>query len=336
MAKFDREKALKKQNKKVRKQLIYGMNHGLVYPYSDWLFDRLRPYSYGGFPASIMLLVDEMNNGRCYDRARLMQLAFDDARVVHADIESLRIICDPADGSSPEHAFVETKAFGGGREWVVDTTEGFIYDKKYYYKVEKPKVNHVFEKEQLMRDRDILDILASDFEKEKYVLPLTVPIIKKVIENSRCLTTHMYRDKIKKELDIFLKAIHYDEIEKEMHEDAKLMWKDPKKLDEKFGIVRDEHGREMSRNGVPNPYYKSLEDIKRDNEYFESIIHNEEKRKQYFAELVKKSEERWRGEYLELSELSKKRIEDILADPKKDFYLNYGYTKQGDEESEEK
>ena len=35
----------------------YGMKHGKVFPYPDQLFDRLRPFNVGGFPASILFYI---------------------------------------------------------------------------------------------------------------------------------------------------------------------------------------------------------------------------------------------------------------------------------------
>ena len=156
------------------KMLIKGMKANKVFSYPKELFDRLRPFCIGGFPASIMLFINEMCNGKCYDRAMLMQLAFKDATVVHADINSLR--CQK-DCISPEHAFVETKAFGGNRTWVIDTSIGLIYEKNFYYKIENPKINKVFTKEQCMQNPDIVDILASNFENDKYALPLYLSTI---------------------------------------------------------------------------------------------------------------------------------------------------------------
>ena len=151
---------LKKFEKKHTKMLVYGFKHGLVFPYPDALFDALRPYSLGGIPASIVLFDNELCNGKCYDRARLMSLAFADSTVVHADINSLR--AQTSDGS-PEHAFVETEEFGGGKTWVVDTSIGLVFDKDYYYKFEEPKVNHVFKKDTLMKDPMLNEIIANNF-----------------------------------------------------------------------------------------------------------------------------------------------------------------------------
>lgn len=308
---------LKKFEKRHTKMLVYGFKHNLVFPYPDKLFNALRPYCLGGLPASIVLFENELCNGKCYDRARLMSLAFDDATVVHANINSLRV---QNYGGSPEHAFVETKALGGGKTWVIDTSIGLIFDKDYYYKFEEPEINFVFTKNDLMKDPMLLDIIASDFEKDKYILPLTLPFVENAIKKSRHLGTVMYREKILTELDAFKKAINYDGIREEIDSDIKLMYKNPKSLDEKFGIVRDEYGREMSRNGVPNPYYYTKKELDESNDYLEKIKDEPEKQKEYWSNIINESIASSNEEYLKTQEIAMKRIETILENPNANFY----------------
>ena len=234
--------------------IFNGLKEGKVYPYPDELFDCLRAYSFGGgLPVSILLFITEMNNGHCYDRAMLMQLAFDKCRMVYADIESLR---QRYSEDEAEHAYIETDEFGGGKTWVVDTSTGLIYEKEYYDEFQKPKVNRVFTKEECMQSKDIQDILASDFEKDKWSLVLTLPMIEEGIKHSNNMGTIVYREKLQEEIAKLKEAINFDAMQKEVEEDMKLMRTDPAALDRKFQIVRDEYGREISRGGVKNPYYR--------------------------------------------------------------------------------
>ena len=53
---------------KHNKMLIYGIKNQKVFPYSDLVFNRLRPYQIGGMPVSILLFITEMNNGFCYKK----------------------------------------------------------------------------------------------------------------------------------------------------------------------------------------------------------------------------------------------------------------------------
>ena len=307
---------LAKQNK----MLIHGLKNGLIFPYPDALFDKLRPYHLAGLPISIMLLINELCNGYCYDRSMLMQLAFENCEVVHADIECLRIT---AGKEFAEHSFVETTDFGGEKTWVVDTSTGLVYDKDYYYKIEKPKINHRISKEQCMQSHYIQEIIASDFEKEKYTLPLCLPFIEKAITQSKHIGTVLYREKILTELENFKKAINYNSIVAEIENDVKLMRTDPAKLDEKFQIVRDHYGREISRNGEPNPYYISPEELDNTQSYLESIKDNEEKLSEYYSNLIRNSYNLMQSQTEQTSILAKQRLEKILENPTADFYSVY-------------
>ena len=308
---------LEKFEKKHTKMLLYGFKHNLIFPYPDSLFDALRPYSIGGFPASIALFVNELCNGHCYDKARTISLAVPDAKVIHADINSLRVLDD---GKNAEHAIVETNMFGGGKTWIIDTSIGLIFDKKYYYEFEQPTINHVFEKDFLMQDPMLHEIIAGNFENDKYILPLVVPMIEAAIKNSNHLHTVIYREKILSELELFKKAVGYDAIQAEIDNDVKLMYTNSKALDEKFGIVRDEYGMEISRNGVPNPYYYTREEMEASNAYYESIKNDPEKMKEYLTQIALKAYEETEKEMLETQKVAQERLEIILQNPTANFY----------------
>lgn len=310
----------KRKLARMNKMLMWGLKHKYVFPYPNELFDALRPYNLGGFPASITLLVNELCNGKCYDRAMLMSLAFSDSVVVHADIETLRITCGV---EHSEHAFVETKEFGRNRTWVVDTSMGLIYDKRFYYFMEKPKVNHTFTKEQLMESPFVQELIVDNFEQDKYALPIYLPFIETCVDKSNWLSTTVYREKIKEEIKRFKETIGYDAIRAEIDNDLAMLRKDPQYVDKRLGIVRDRFGREMSRNGVPNPYYVSPEQVIADEQYYESIKDDKEKREAYFSEIIADSSRRCLKENQILAERTKKRLEEILLSPTEDFYQRY-------------
>ena len=247
------EREIEELEQKHREWLIKGLKENKVFAFPDVLFDYLRPYSFGGLPVSILLLITEMNNGHCYDRAMLMQLAFDKCRMVYANTESLRIRYGE---EGAEHAYIETDEFGGGKTWVVDTSTGLIYEKEYFNEFEKPKVNRVFTKEECMQSKYIQDILASDFEKDKWSLVLTLPMIESAIKHSNNMGTIVYKEKLLEEIAKLKEVINFDAMQKEVKEDMQLMRTNPSALDKKFKIVRDKYGREISRDGVKNPYYQ--------------------------------------------------------------------------------
>ena len=313
--------------KHIDRMHYYGLKHNRIFPYPDQLFDLLRPYNMGGFPASILLFENELCNGHCYDRAMLMQLPFEDARVVHADIETLRV---SAGEDYAEHAFVETEAFGCGKTWVIDTSMGLIFDKDFYYRIERPKINRVFSKEECMRHPDIIENLAGDFEKDKYSLLLTLPLVESAIKASNHLGTVIYRERILKEIEKFKQDIKFDEMEAEVQADMQLLKSEKgasKKIDARLGIVRDEYGREISRNGVPNPYYKSREQIEAENAEYEAIKGDPEKEKEYFERLVADCVSDMEREFEANSTLAESRLKQIFANPNANYYELFGDSK---------
>jgi len=301
--------------------IYYGFRHNKIFPYPDELFDRLRPYNFGGFPASIALFNNEMCNGHCYDRAMLMQLPFEDAVVVHADIESLRITYGKEEAG---HAFVETKDFGGGKTWVIDTSIGLIFDKDYYYKMEKPTIKCVRTKEQCMQNPEIVEGLAINFDNDKFTLPITMPLIEQKIKNSNHIGTVLYRDKILKEIELFKDAIGYDSIRAEIDADMELLRKfgreGSKKIDERLGIVRDKYGREVSRNGVPNPYYHTVEEMEEMNREYEEAMKTPKPAEEWFNKMTEDVNKKTQEEYDAAKLIADSRLEEIHTNPTINYY----------------
>ena len=316
------EREIEELEQKHREWLIKGLKENKVFAFPDVLFDYLRPYSFGGLPVSILLLITEMNNGHCYDRAMLMQLAFDKCRMVYADIESLRIRYGE---ESAEHAYIETDEFGGGKTWVVDTSTGLIYEKEYFDEFEKPKVNCVFTKEECMQSKYIQDILASDFEKDKWSLVLTLPMIESAIKHSNNMGTIVYKEKLLEEIAKLKEVINFDAMQKEVKEDMQLMRTNPSALDKKFKIVRDKYGREISRDGVKNPYYqktnkkdlKSLLDDKKELE-LNSLV---------YEKMLKRNIKIHIKENLKTQKRASKQLKIIAQNPTQNVYEQKGKEK---------
>lgn len=316
------EREIEELEQKHKEWLIKGLKENKVFAFPDVLFDYLRPYSFGGLPVSILLLITEMNNGHCYDRAMLMQLAFDKCRMVYADIESLRIRYGE---ESAEHAYIETDEFGGGKTWVVDTSTGLIYEKEYFDEFEKPKVNRVFTKEECMQSKYIQDILASDFEKDKWSLVLTLPMIESAIKHSNNMGTIVYKEKLLEEIAKLKEVINFDAMQKEVKEDMQLMRTNPSALDKKFKIVRDKYGREISREGVKNPYYqktnkKDLKSILDDKKELElnSLV---------YEKMLKRNIKIHIKENLKTQKRASKQLKIIAQNPTQNVYEQKGKEK---------
>lgn len=213
--------------KKHKMLLIYGLRHGLIFPYDDELIGKLRNVYYGGIPASIILLSNGMSNGHSYDRALLMSRAFldeeDDVKLLYGDIDSLKLnpkfICD--DSRYADHCFVE-RITKDGRHLIYDTSCGFIFDKKIYWLMERPKLRHINNKESIRKfiENDE-DRYNEDIERDKYASPLILPMI----ENTFGIPTEFYSLKgielLQREIEHYKKQIKYDDVVKEIDQDMK-------------------------------------------------------------------------------------------------------------------
>ena len=213
--------------KRYKMLLIYGLQHGLIFPYDDELIGKLRNVYYGGIPASIILLSNGMSNGHCYDRALFMSRAFldeeDDVKLLYGDIDSLklnpRFISDSPHYA--DHCFVERIA-KDGRHLIYDTSCGFVFDKRMYWLMEKPKLRHTNSKESIRKfiDEDE-DRFPEDIERDKYASPLILPMI----ETTFGRPTEMYSlsgiELLQREINHFKEQIKYDDVVREIDEDMK-------------------------------------------------------------------------------------------------------------------
>ena len=213
--------------KKHKMLMIYGLQHGLIFPYDEELIQKLRNVYYGGIPASIILLSNGMSNGHCYDRALLMSRAFlndeDDVNLLYGDIDSLKL--NPNFISDfphyADHCFVE-RITKDGRHLIYDTSCGFIFDKKIYWLMENPKLRHTNSKESIRRFiEDDEDRWTEDVERDKYASTLILPMI----ETTFCRPTEMYSFKgielLQREIEHFKEQIKYDDVVREIDEDMR-------------------------------------------------------------------------------------------------------------------
>ncbi|MBQ3048176.1 MAG: hypothetical protein IJD48_04100 [Clostridia bacterium] len=92
---------------------------------------------------------------------------------------------------------------------------------------------------------------------------------------------------------------------------------------EKINILRDKQGFEISRNGIPNPYYKSIEQIQKEEDYYNSIKDNPERLADYFAQINKAVNEQISQEKAEISAIAKTRLDEIAKNPTANFYENH-------------
>ncbi len=206
--------------KKHDKLMKFGFKTGLIRGYGEDFLARLREVYYGGIPASILLLNPKSCGGKCYDRAVLACFAFEDVdyQVVHANVDSIRYnrktvaevnywLEQGKEISSryPNHCFVEFKL--GNVTWVLDTTDGLVYEKHLYYLINNPEITCIRSKAETLEFPDYRDIANADFEKDKWIVPTLLPVIEQQIEDSS-----MYKELARREIQIFKDRINYDEL----------------------------------------------------------------------------------------------------------------------------
>ena len=247
----------KRRFDKLHERFVEKLRAGEVWIFPESVFDALRPYHFGGLPLSIMLFMPEMCNGNAYDRSAFMTLAFEECNQIYLDIETLRIRTrgDKSKGRAG-HAVVE--AYG----YIFDNSLGLMYTKDAYWYIEKPRVTKTHTKQECLDYLETQEILSGDFNNDKWSLIPTLPSLEKAIENSKYPSTDCNKNFLLNEIKKLKEAIGFDEMLAEQENDMKLLRTNPGALEEKFQIVRDKHGREMSRGGVPNPYYKEFDPSK--------------------------------------------------------------------------
>ncbi len=213
---------------KQKKLMIWGLKHGYITFYSDELIEKLRTIYNGGIPASILLLSDGMSNGYCYDRALLMAKAFLDEKcdvcLLYAFVDNLRLnpkFINDTDPLIADHCIVEVTP-ENGKPLIIDISQGFIYDKRIYWLMEHPKIRKINNKDSILKFIESEEYYhPEDIEKEKYTLPLILPMIEKTYGRPNEMYSRLGIELLQREIEHFKETIHYKEICQEIDEDMK-------------------------------------------------------------------------------------------------------------------
>ncbi len=211
-----------------KKMIKYGFENGLIRPYDDELIKKFREVYYGGIPASILLLTLERCNHKCFDRSVLAAACLDDFEfaIYGIDIDSIRLhpqtLKDVAyckknklsiNPTYARHSVVIFKR--DGYEWVLDTTDGLVYYKDFYFKLENAKVMKVNDKEATQAFCEYQDIRNADINRDKYVLPSMLPTYEALAPNSP------YYSRLLEEIKLFKEKVGYEEICEEILADKR-------------------------------------------------------------------------------------------------------------------
>lgn len=198
---------------KNKKLLTYGLKNGYIDLYDEELIVKLRDINHAGLPASVILLSDFMCNGYCYERALLLAKAFldtdDDVTLVYADIDSLRLNPENKCRNSryAEHCFVE-RITPDGKKFIYDTSNGFVYDKNLYWKMENPRVKRVKDKRSISRFLEYIDYTYGD--SDKGLAPVLIPFIESHYKDGNEMYAMEGIELLQREVELFKKKINYD------------------------------------------------------------------------------------------------------------------------------
>ncbi len=200
---------------KIKKSYLFdkGIKSGLIHCYEQSVANNLRKYYYGHMPLSLMILSNKLCSGKCFTVAPLVCFGFleDDFKIVTADVDGIRLnpeLIDENNGlENPDphfafHRFVE-RTLSDGSVWVYDTTDGLVYEKGLYYRLEKPRIINVSAKEELEKS-DYRVVFSSTLDDVKRHGFWMIPALERIISEER-----MYKKAMQQELDLLKEAIGY-------------------------------------------------------------------------------------------------------------------------------
>ena len=209
-------------------KLKSGITDGTVRIYDEELLSKLRHIYCGGVPASILLLTQGYANGHCYDRARLITMAFgdDEYETITGSVKGLRIRPDLLDAYREgktnnlyaDHC-VAVRKEKDGKTWIYDTSIGFIFEKDFYFELEEFRVRERSNKQAIKQYLYYDFIQYSDIEREKYVLPFIIP----TIEATMIPTQEFYLEALKREIALMKEEVDYDSLCKEIKSDMEAL-----------------------------------------------------------------------------------------------------------------
>lgn len=183
----------------------FGLRTHNIMPYEQSLIERLREVYEGGLPASILLHIDRLCNGHCYDRATLISQGMDKFDLVWGSIRGIRIRqCQNLTGQAlmdeSNHCWVERNG------WVYDTSSGYRTKKWLYYLVERPIIRRRKNQDWCKKQAIYRMMSKHDFERDKWVLPIIIPLIEIQIP------TVVNSERAAFELNLFKQKIDYEAV----------------------------------------------------------------------------------------------------------------------------
>ena len=134
-----------------------GILKGLIQDFPPELMEESKKHYYCG-NSLYVFLHEGLSLGKCYDRSYALTMCFDKCNLIRgALVEYGKAKRDPEDPDF-EHGWVEDD------KYVYDTTFLKRFDKKYYYKLFKPRTDRVISSDELNEDREYRKMKATTRE----------------------------------------------------------------------------------------------------------------------------------------------------------------------------
>ena len=194
---------------------------GLIKPFDDSLYERMKKYFVACLPVSIMIKYfkpEKGDPGQCIERSLYLLVAFDNPVLVRGNRKDLEILYGKEEAF---HGWVENDG------WVYDPTSLCMFRKDIYYKAYGVSDVKCFNKEQYSSSHIYNNIINSKIEdykpygKNRTDLLTALYFTKKIAELKS-------DENFIKELNEYFEEIEYDidEIIKEQDEELDKVFKD--------------------------------------------------------------------------------------------------------------
>lgn len=212
---------------KIKREIMfhYGIKHNKIFAYDEEMLSKLRDYYFGALPLSVLFLFQTTVDGFCYYRAPFVVYAFldNDFYYVSGDADSIKLNPEYIDQHKQgilgelygEHAVIVRK-IDEDLELVYDVSLGLIFEKEFYYKMDNFKPRFTRNKEETIERANLECSDGSNFDQNKYDLPLILPLF----ENAQ-VVQEFYTDALANEIKLLKEKSDYDKLIKNYQENKK-------------------------------------------------------------------------------------------------------------------
>ena len=204
-----------------------GFHEGTVRLYTDEEIESFRTICDIWVPASIILLCYELCVGDCHNRAlllaRILLNTDDEIYLITADINGLKlhpeiIRDDDEEEYKYQHSFVYRKT-KDGKEYIYDTTHGYVFDKNVYWGLENPMIRKILGRKSI---KDAYEAYVKRNHDENKLNSIVAAAFIEEFKDIDKVPHEPYSDELggplQKEFELLKEKIGYDTIKTEKRE----------------------------------------------------------------------------------------------------------------------